>query len=47
MQKFIATFSFAILVFYVCWNLLANTWGQFQTYALTNAGATQMQATGG
>ena len=37
---------FAILVFYVCWNLLANTWGQFQTYALTNAGATQMQATG-
>ena len=46
MQKFIATFFFAILVFYVCWNLLANTWGQFQTYALTNAGATQMQATG-
>lgn len=36
----------AILVFYVCWNLLANTWGQFQTYALTNAGATQGQATG-
>lgn len=39
-------FFFAILIFYVCWNLLANTWGQFQTYALTNAGASQMQATG-
>lgn len=39
-------FFVAILVFYVCWNLLANTWGQFQTYALTNAGATQTQATG-
>lgn len=39
-------FFFAILVFYVFWNLLANTWGQFQTYALTNAGATQTQATG-
>ena len=39
-------FFFAILIFYVCWNLLANTWGQFQTYALTNAGATQTQATG-
>lgn len=36
----------AILVFYVAWNLLANTWGQFQTYALTNAGASQAQATG-
>ena len=30
----------------MCWNLLANTWGQFQTYALTNAGASQTQATG-
>lgn len=39
-------FFFAILIFYICWNLLANTWGQFQTYALTNAGATQTQATG-
>ena len=34
------------MIFYVCWNLLANTWGQFQTYALTNAGASQAQATG-
>ena len=44
--KIYRNFFFDILVFYVCWNLLANTWGQFQTYALTNAGATQMQATG-
>ncbi|VDG32070.1 MFS transporter [Lactobacillus curvatus] [Lactiplantibacillus mudanjiangensis] len=36
----------AILTFYVFWNLIANTWGQFQTYALTNAGASQTQATG-
>jgi len=44
-NKFVKLF-FAILVFYVLWNLLANTWGQFQTYALTNTGATQTQATG-
>lgn len=44
-KKYISMFL-AILTFYVAWNLLANTWGQFQTYALTNAGATQMQATG-
>ncbi|MHC5374968.1 MFS transporter [Enterococcus sp. LJL120] len=45
MKKYFSFFM-AIIVFYVCWNLLANTWGQFQTYALTNAGATQTQATG-
>lgn len=44
-NKFLSFFA-AILIFYVGWNLLANTWGQFQTYALTNAGASQMQATG-
>ncbi|MDT2649535.1 MFS transporter [Enterococcus hirae] len=44
-QKYLGFFA-AILIFYVCWNLLANTWGQFQTYALTNAGASQAQATG-
>ncbi|MEO1773231.1 MFS transporter [Candidatus Enterococcus ferrettii] len=44
-NKYLGYFA-AILIFYVCWNLLANTWGQFQTYALTNAGATQTQATG-
>lgn len=36
----------AIVIFYVFWNLLANTFGQFQTYVLTNTGATQTQATG-
>lgn len=45
-QKKFLYFFIAILVFYVFWNLLANTWGQFQTYALTNTGATQTQATG-
>lgn len=44
-KKYLSLFS-GILIFYVCWNLLANTWGQFQTYALTNAGASQTQATG-
>lgn len=44
-NKYLGFFA-AILIFYVCWNLLANTWGQFQTYALTNAGASQTQATG-
>lgn len=45
-RKKYLSFFLAILIFYVCWNLLANTWGQFQTFALTNAGASQMQATG-
>jgi len=45
-QKKFLYFFIAVLVFYVFWNLLANTWGQFQTYALTNTGATQTQATG-
>lgn len=44
-NKYLGFFA-AILIFYVCWNLLANTWGQFQTFALTNAGASQTQATG-
>lgn len=39
-------FFIAILVFYVCWNLLANTWGQFQTFTLVKAHATQSFATG-
>lgn len=43
--KYMGMFA-SILIFYVCWNLLANTWGQFQTFALTNVGATQAQATG-
>lgn len=35
-----------IIVFYVCWNLLANTFGQFQTYILVKANASQSLATG-
>ncbi len=36
----------AIMVFYVGWNLLANTWGQFQTFMLVGANASQSLATG-
>lgn len=36
----------AITVFYVGWNLLANTWGQFQTFMLVKAHASQSLATG-
>lgn len=44
-KKFIQFFA-CILVFYVCWNLLANTFGQFQTYILVKANASQSLATG-
>lgn len=37
---------FGILVFYVCCNLLANTFGQFQTFTLVQADASQGLATG-
>lgn len=40
------SFFFCIIVFYVCWNLLANTFGQFQTYILVKANASQSLATG-
>lgn len=40
------TFFFCIIIFYVCWNLLANTFGQFQTYILVKANASQLLATG-
>lgn len=44
-QKYIGFFV-CILMFYVCWNLLANTWGQFQTFTLVKANASQSFATG-
>lgn len=44
-RKYVLYFV-AILLFYVLWNLLANTWGQFQTYLLTISGASQTLATG-
>lgn len=37
---------FGIGIYYVAWNLLANTWGQFQTYMFRVNGATQTFATG-
>ena len=45
-RKVLLTFFLSILIFYVGWNLLANTWGQFQTYMFAKAGATQSLATG-
>lgn len=39
-------FLFSILIFYVMWNLLANTFGQFQTFTLVQAHASQSFATG-
>lgn len=39
-------FFFAILIFYIGWNLLANTWGQFQTFMMVKADASQSLATG-
>ena len=44
-RKYISFFA-CILIFYVCWNLLANTFGQFQTYILVKANASQSLATG-
>ena len=44
-KKYVSLFS-CILVFYICWNLLANTWGQFQTFTLVQANASQSFATG-
>lgn len=35
-----------IMAFYICWNLLANTFGQFQTFMLVQAKASQTFATG-
>lgn len=45
-KKVLLTYFLAIVIFYVGWNLLANTWGQFQTYIFSKAGATQSLATG-
>ena len=45
-KKVLLTYFLAIVIFYVGWNLLANTWGQFQTYMFSEAGAAQSLATG-
>ena len=39
-------FFLSILVFYLAWNLLANTFGQFQTFMFVQAKASQTLATG-
>lgn len=39
-------YLFAIVIFYLGWNLLANTWGQFQTFMFVKANASQTLATG-
>lgn len=44
-KKYIG-FFICILCFYCGWNLLANTFGQFQTYMLVKADASQSFATG-
>lgn len=43
--KYLQMFA-CIMVFYICWNLLANTCGQFQTFMLVQAHASQTFATG-
>lgn len=45
-EKKYLKFFICILVFYCGWNLLANTFGQFQTFMLVKANATQSFATG-
>lgn len=45
-KKILLTYFISILVFYVGWNLLANTWGQFQTFMFVKADASQTLATG-
>ena len=44
-KKYVSFFT-CIMIFYICWNLLANTFGQFQTYILVKANASQSLATG-
>lgn len=44
-SKYVIFFT-CIMVFYLAWNLLANTFGQFQTFTLVQAHASQSFATG-
>ncbi|MCV3322517.1 MFS transporter [Pediococcus ethanolidurans] len=43
--KYVGFFT-CIMVFYLAWNFLANTFGQFQTFTLVQAHASQSFATG-
>lgn len=44
-RKALTGFLVTITVFYIMWNLLANTWGQFQTYIFAQSGTSQSLAT--
>lgn len=44
-KKYLSMFI-SIMIFYICWNLLANTFRQFETFMLVNAHASQSLATG-
>lgn len=44
-RKYIQFFAL-ITVYYCTWNIISNTFGQFQTYILVKANATQFVATG-
>lgn len=43
--KYLGFFA-CIMIFYLAWNILANTFGQFQTFTLVQANASQSFATG-
>lgn len=45
-QKMYRKIFFVVLIYYVFWNLIANTWGQFTTFTLVKAGASQTLSTG-
>lgn len=45
-KKMYMRFFIAILIYYVFWNFIANTWGQFTTFVLVKAGASQTLSTG-
>lgn len=44
-KKYLYLFAL-ILIYYVFWNFVANTWGQFTTFVLVKAGASQTLSTG-
>lgn len=44
-KKYLYLFA-SILIYYVFWNFVANTWGQFTTFVLVKAGASQTLSTG-
>lgn len=44
-KRLIPAFA-SLLAFYIGWNIVSNTWGQFQTYMFVNAHASQSLATG-